>query len=74
MDPVSRRRYAVVLLVASLVLGHLNLAGALAGLIPPWLTDLVTNYLSWLAITLTALGIVMTADVRVEQEDDQQPG
>lgn len=69
MDPRKRRRWAIILLVVSFVLGHVNLAGALAGVIPPWLTDLVTNYLSWLAITLTALDIVQTTDVRVQQED-----
>lgn len=55
--------------MVSFVLGHANLAGALAGIIAPWLTDLITNYLSWLALTLTALDIVVGTDVRVEQEE-----
>jgi uncharacterized membrane protein len=72
VSPKTRRKAAVYLLIVSLVLGHVNLAGALAGYIPAWLTNLVTNYLSWLAITLTALDILLTADVRVEQDEGER--
>lgn len=69
-DPRRRRRAALWLLVVSLLLGHVNFAGALMGYVQPWLTNLITNYLSWLAITLTAVDILATTDVRVEQDTD----
>jgi len=68
LEPAQRRRYALWLLVGSLVLGHLNLGGFITGAISPDVMDAITNYLSWLAITITALDLVMTTDVRVEQE------
>lgn len=70
MNPARRRRYAVWLLIVSLVLGHANLIAAQLGTIGPDLNDRITNYLSWLAITLTALDLLATSDVRVEQDDE----
>jgi hypothetical protein len=66
IDPAVRRRFALWLLVVSLVLGHVNIGAFAFGLVSPALMDAITNYLSWLAITITALDLVATADVRAE--------
>ena len=67
--PTTRRKIAVYLLIWSFVLGHLNIAAFVGGFVSHTLMDVVTNYLSWLALTLTALDVVIGTDVRVEQED-----
>jgi hypothetical protein len=72
-DPKARRRAALWLLFVSLALGNVNLAAVLGGVIPHWLNDVITNYLSWLALTVTALDVVATTDVRVEV-DGETPG
>lgn len=68
-DPRSRRRYAIILLFVTLVLGHANVAGYMFGWVPHSVMDAITNYLSWLALSITALDVVLTADVRVEQDE-----
>lgn len=64
MRPVWRVRGALALLVVSLVGWPLS---ALS-----WAQDepQFVLGLSWLAITLTCLDVVFTADVRKEQEDE----
>ena len=64
MSPENRVRFAWVLLVASLV-GWPASALTLARDEPQFVLGL-----SWFAITLTALDIVLTADVRKEQDGD----
>lgn len=69
IEPEKRRRFAIHLLVWSFLLGHVNVGMFLGGIISHELMDLVTNYLSWCAITITALDVVMTTDVRKEQDE-----
>jgi uncharacterized membrane protein YfcA len=64
MSPKARVRLAWVLLVASLVGWPLSALTIARG------EPKVVLGLSWFAITLTALDIVLTADVRKEQDDD----
>ena len=66
MSPKARVRLAWFLLVAS-VLGWPLTALTIARTEPP-----VVLGLSWFAITLTALDVLFTSDVRKEQEDDHQ--
>lgn len=68
IDPSKRRKAALWLLLISFVLGHINMGAFLAGWIDPELMDAITNYLSWLAITFTALDVLVTTDVRTEVE------
>jgi small basic protein len=72
IDPHRRRKAALWLLLTSFVLGHLNLGLFFAGLVPPEVMDAITNYLSWLAIVITALDLLIGADVRVQQEQDSE--
>ncbi len=67
-DPKSRRRAAVILLIVSFVLGHANIGAFAFGLVSHGLMDAITNYLSWLALTITALDVVISSDVRVQQD------
>ena len=64
MSPAGRVRLAWVLLVASLIGWPLS-ALTLARGEPQFILGL-----SWLAITITALDVLLTADVRQEQDDD----
>jgi uncharacterized membrane protein YfcA len=64
MSPRTRRRFAALMLVASLVGWPLS-ALTLARSEPQFILGL-----SWLAITFTALDLLFTSDVRVEQEND----
>lgn len=64
MSPTTRVRLAWFLLVAS-VLGWPLSALTFASEEPPTVLGL-----SWFAITLTALDVLFTADVRRNQEDD----
>jgi hypothetical protein len=66
VHPEKRRRYAIWMLAVSLVLGHVNIGAFAAGWLSHETLDLITNYLSWLAISISALDIVATTDVRVE--------
>jgi hypothetical protein len=68
IDPARRRRFALWMLVVSFVLGHANIGAFALGMVEPALMDAITNYLSWLAITITAMDLVATADVRAEAE------
>lgn len=70
IDPRTRRRAAIYLLVGSFVLGHANVGAYVLGFISHGFMDTVTNYLSWLAFTITALDILFTSDVRVQQDDE----
>ena len=66
MSPKWRRRAAGVLLVATLIGWPVSLL-TVAKDEPPWVLSL-----SWLALTLTAADILATADVRAEQEGEQE--
>jgi hypothetical protein len=70
IDPHRRRKAALWALLVSLVLGHANIGLFLLGLVPPAVMDAITNYLSWLALVITALDLLMTSDVRVEQDEE----
>ena len=63
MKPVWRRNGALVLVVITLIGWPLS-AFTWASGEPQFVLGL-----SWMAITLTALDVALTADVRVEQED-----
>lgn len=65
MSPTWRRRLAWVLLVGSLVGWPVSMFW-FARSEPPFVLSL-----SWLALTLTALDILQSADVRVQQEDEK---
>jgi len=71
IDPKKRRKAAFVLLVVSFVLGHLNIGMFVFGVIPPNVMDAITNYLSWLALVLTALDVIISSDVRVNQTEGE---
>lgn len=64
MSPKARIWLAWVLLAGSLVGWPLSMV-TFAKTEPPFVLSL-----SWLAITLTALDILQTTDVRKEQEDE----
>lgn len=64
MPPRHRIRFAWVLLVGSLIGWPLSALTLAAGE-PQFVLGL-----SWLAIALTALDVLFTADVRSQQEDD----
>ena len=63
MNPTHRRYGAIVLLVASLIGWPLSIF-TFAKDEPPAILGL-----SWFAITLTALDILLTADVREQEEE-----
>lgn len=63
MSPAARRKLAVGLLVASII-GWPLTALTIAKDEPP-----VVLGLSWFAITITALDVLLTTDVRAEQDD-----
>jgi hypothetical protein len=65
VSPRARVRFAWGLLVTSLI-GWPTTALTVAKDEP-----LVVLSLSWLALTLTALDVLFTADVRAEQEDGE---
>jgi hypothetical protein len=69
----NRRRWAVHLFVWSIAAGIVNTVLYLLGRISLELMVLVTLDLSWLAVTFTALDIVFTTDVRVQQDDEGTP-
>ena len=64
MTPATRVKFAWFLLVASLIGWPLSLFWWAADE-PPFVLSL-----SWLALTLTALDVLFTADVRREQDED----
>lgn len=68
MNPRWRRNGALVLVVVTLIGWPLS-AFTWASGEPQFVLGL-----SWLAITLTAVDVALTADVRVEQDDDSNPG
>lgn len=67
----SRRRWAVRMLLWSVVLGAINVGLYVAGVIGVDDLILVTLILSWLALTITAFDIVVGTDVRVEVDVDE---
>lgn len=69
-DPLDRRRWAMRLLVWSFVLGAANLMAWAVGFVSDSVMLAVTTALSWLALTLTMLDVVITADVRVAEDED----
>jgi hypothetical protein len=70
IDPKRRRLWAVRILIGSFILGHLNVGFFLGGLISHAAMDTVTNYISWIALVVTFMDIVVTTDVRVEQDEE----
>ena len=70
-DPKKRRRFAVHMLLWSFLLGHVNIAAFTFGFMSEQTMNSITNYLSWMALTITAWDVVASADVRVEQEADK---
>lgn len=65
----ERRRWAMRILVWSLLLGTVNVVLYLIGVIGVDDLILVTLVLSWLALTITAGDIVVGTDTRVEVEN-----
>lgn len=53
------------------MLGHANMGAFVTGLMSHGLMDAITNYLSWLALTLTAFDVVISTDVRVQQDGEE---
>lgn len=68
IEPKKRRKVAFYLLITSFVFGHVNMGLFLFGVIPPNVMDAITNYLSWLALTITAMDIIIGTDIRAEAE------
>ena len=64
--PTKRRRFAVHLLVWSLVAAAINVVLYVTGLIDENHLIFVTLVLSWLAITFTGADLIATTDVREE--------
>lgn len=69
-SPESRRKWALRLVIGSIVATVLNVTLFLTKVITETDLILITLVLSWLAITITAADVYATTDVRVEQEDD----
>lgn len=65
--PAGRRRFAVHLLVWSLVAALVNVALYVSGVIDENHLIFVTLILSWLAITFTGADLIATTDVREEE-------
>lgn len=66
MPVIVRLVFAWILLAGSLLGWGLSLAGVIAKGEPPFVLSL-----SWLAIVLTAIGIIETCDVRRQQDRDE---
>ena len=66
-NPKTRVKVALWLLYLSLFGMFINVTLYLTGMVDETSLILVTLILSWLAITITALDVVLTADVRKEQ-------
>jgi hypothetical protein len=66
--PDQRRRTAIHLLIWSLVLMTVNVTLYLVGILDQRALILVTLILSWIAITITAIDIVATTDVRANED------
>lgn len=64
--PESRRVAAVRLLIWSVILMVINVGLYVASVIDEADLILITLILSWLAITITAMDVVATTDVREE--------
>lgn len=71
-DPKQRVKYALWLLFGSLGLMTINVGLYLFGVIGEKELILITLILSWLAITLTAVDILATTDVRADNEKKQK--
>ena len=68
-SPAGRRRFAVHLLVWSLLAALVNVLLYVTGLIDENHLIFVTLVLSWLAITFTGADLIATTDVREETGD-----
>lgn len=64
--PKDRRRAAVLVLVWSVILMIVNVTLYVVGIVDQRALILITLVLSWLAITLTAIDVIATTDVREE--------
>lgn len=69
-DPAERKLWAARCLIASVVAAVANVVLYLVGVIDSKALILVTLVLSWLALTITAADLLMTTDVRGEQDSD----
>lgn len=69
-NPKTRVKAAWALFYLSLIAMIINVVLFLAHIINEADLILVTLILSWLAITLTAIDILVTTDVRKEQDKD----
>lgn len=72
LSPERRRRFALILLVLTLI-GWPSTHVALLITHPAGSSDWVFHLLlalSWLALTITALDLLATTDVRAEQDDE----
>jgi hypothetical protein len=67
-DPKNRVKAALWLFFGSLILMVVNVGLYALGLINDSILLLITLILSWLAITLTAVDILVSTDIRKEQE------
>ena len=65
--PERRRRLAIHILLWSVILMFVNDVLYLIDIVNEAALIFVTLNLSWLAITITAVDVVMTTDVRVEE-------
>lgn len=65
-SPAGRRRFAVHLLVWSVVAAAINVVLYVTGVIDESHLIFVTLVLSWLAITFTGADLIATTDVREE--------
>ncbi len=71
-NPKTRIKYAWGLLILSVIGMFLNVSLYLFKIIDENMLILITLILSWLAITLTALDVVLTADVRAQEEKKEK--
>lgn len=69
--PGQRRRTAIHLLIWSVVLMAANVTLYIVGVLDQPALILVTLILSWLAITITAVDIVATTDVRATESNEE---
>jgi hypothetical protein len=71
LPPARRRRWALRLAVWTFIATPVNVGIYMLGWISEAVLIVETLALSWLAVTFTAIDLVATTDVRVEQEDPE---